>query len=70
MRGREYWFGKHGTLFWRNGVRMYFGDELVAGHTHFVWWWPVNWVFVAIAVPAVIIRAGWNEFCAAWRGDA
>ena len=50
-----YKFQKYGTLMYYNGLPVYVGNRCITDRK-LVWWWPVNWVVVTLAMPIVIYR--------------
>lgn len=48
-------FGKFLTLWRYNGIPVCIGSKLITPR-RLVWWWPVNWVAVVVALPVAI----WN----------
>ena len=56
-----YSIGKYGSLFKQNGMRITDGrGNVIAGESHLVWWWPLNWLIVAITLPVAAV-AMWIE---------
>ena len=51
---RHYYFAKYGTLMRDDHpFAIYAGKKRLSPPPVFAWWWPINWVAIAILAPVV-----------------
>lgn len=50
-----YEFGRFGTLWWYNGMKVRAGGHLITKN-HLAWWWPINWIALLVAAPILIAK--------------
>lgn len=66
----QYEFERFGTLFRQKGVTVTdaYGNY-ICGKPHWVWWWPPNWLAIAIGLPIVGARLLWRKLRSKAEGN-
>lgn len=58
----NYEFQKFGCLFRQKGITVTTSDgHYISGEPKFVWWWPINWIVIAIGFPITVVIHLWNR---------